>query len=144
LDLARSNGRIFHSNFGWLRPANTILFFHLCSHGGQCSFWENAGIWAHYQIEEQQGKRLIKPRVFGAVYDLFNILSKEHWIDPGEYSEDAQRREVEEANKIIQEAAQAAKGPVSTTGFTTPSKAAQRSTPAKGANSRGDHGDDVP
>lgn len=144
LDLARSNGRLFHSNFGWLRPVNTILFFHLCSHGGQCSYWENAGIWAHYQIEEQQGKRLIKPRVFGAVYDFYNILSKEHWIDPGEYSEDSQRREVEEANKLLREAAQEAKGAVSSTGFQAPQKAGQRSSPAKGANNRGDNGDDVP
>ncbi|MGO4801066.1 hypothetical protein ACEN2T_17450 [Pseudomonas sp. W22_MBD1_FP4] len=142
LHLARSNGRLFHANFGWLRPVNRQLFILLCSHGGQCSYWEVAGLWAHYQIEEQMGKRLIKPMVFSAVYAFHDTLSKEHWIDPGEYSEDAQRREVESANKIIRDANDASKGAVSSTGFSAP----QRSTPAKGANtnSRGDHGDDVP
>jgi len=42
-----------------------------------------------------------------------DVLSREHWIDPGEYSEAAQQRLVQEANEVIeiarQQAAAAAK-----------------------------------
>lgn len=141
LHLARSNGRLYHSNFLWLRPVNRTLFIHLCSHGGQCGYWEVAGLWAHYQIEVQMGKKLVKPMVFSAVYAFHDVMSREHWIEPGEYSEDAQRRQVEDANKTFREGVQATNGPASTTSWVTKSNARQ---PADSKARRGDHGNDVP
>lgn len=142
LHLARSNGRLYHSNFLWLRYVNRNLFILLCSDGGQCAYWEVAGLWAHHQIEKRMGKKLIKPMVFGAVYAFHDLLSKEHWIDPGAYSEDAQRREVENANKVIREASQASNGPVTSTGFSAPQTT--RRTQTSAAHKRGDDGDDTP
>ncbi|MDZ5605208.1 hypothetical protein SJI00_20765 [Pseudomonas sp. RP23018S] len=120
LDLARANGRLFHSNFLWLRPVNRTLFILLCSHGGQCPYWEVAGLWSHYQIEFSMRKKILKPMVASAVYAMKDEMSKEHWIDPGEYSEDVQRRMVEDANKTIREANEAANGPVNKTSFNAP------------------------
>lgn len=108
LNLCRQNGRYYGSNFGWLRPVNRVLWIHLTSHGGQCTYWETAGIQAHYQMEENVGKRIVTPYVFGAVHAFYDIMQREHWIEPGEYGEEAQRREVEKANKLVQEATQQA------------------------------------
>jgi hypothetical protein len=144
LHAARSNGRLYHANFLWLRPVNPLLFFHLTSDGGQCGYFEDAGLWAHYQTEELMGKKILKPMVFSAVYALHDELSKEHWIDPGEYSEDAQRRVVESANKTLKDAAEAAAGAVTSTGFTTTKTQTKRASATTGVHNRGDNGDDVP
>jgi hypothetical protein len=90
------------------------------------------------------GKKILKPMVFSAVYALHDELSKEHWIDPGEYSEDAQRRVVESANKTLKDAAEAAAGAVTSTGFTTTKTQTKRASATTGVHNRGDNGDDVP
>lgn len=140
LDLARSNGRLFHSNFLWLRPVNRTLFILLCSHGGQCPYWEVAGLWAHYQVEHLMKKKLLKPAVASAVYAFMDTMAKEHWIEPGDYSEDAQRRMVEDANKTIREASDASNGPVSQNGFVAP----QQQQRSQGGQARKSREDDEP
>lgn len=131
LHLARLNGRLFLANFLWIRLVNRQLFILLESHGGQCGYWEVAGLWAHYQIEERMKKRQLRPAVGSAVVAMYDTMQKEHWVDPGEYSEDAQRRMVQAANKLVQEGVQEATGPKSSTGFvsqvkTSDVKAAKR------------------
>lgn len=101
LTWARSKGRIYHANIGWIRPVNNTLFFAIENEGGQCSFWEAAGPWAHAQIERKQRKKIVVPTVPGAVLALEELLSKEHWIDPGIHSEEAQQRLVKEANDLL-------------------------------------------
>lgn len=148
LNAARANGRIFSSTFLWLRPVNRDLFFHLNSDGGQCSFWENAGLWAHYQIECELGKRQLKPYVFSAVFALHDQMSREHWIEPGKYSQEAQRREVEKANQIVEQAKQTGQAQQSTgangkSAFTT-SKSQPIQPRVEDKHKRGDGGIDTP
>lgn len=101
LTWARTKGRLMHANLVWMRPVNKTLFFHIAGNGGQCPFWEAAGLWAHASIERKIGKRQTIPMVAGAVIALREIMSREHWIDPGEYSEEAQQRQVKEANDTL-------------------------------------------
>ncbi|MDH0960914.1 hypothetical protein EGJ86_22220 [Pseudomonas sp. o96-267] len=98
---ARRKGRLMHSNFLWLKPVNRTLWYALCAVGGQCPYWENAGAWAHADVERKFGKKITMPIVAGAVIAMRNLMSIEHWIDPGEHSEEAQRRAVVEANALL-------------------------------------------
>lgn len=108
---ARSAGRLMHSNLLWMRPVNKDLYFLLASQDGQCPFWEVAGLWAHSQIEKLQGKAITIPMVAGAVIEFRKVMSIEHWIDPGEHSEEAQKRRVREANDLLRaEQEEAARG----------------------------------
>lgn len=102
LALARSKGKLYHSNFLWLKPVNRGLWYYLISEGGQVPYWEAAGPWAHYQVENWVGRKLTTPYVAGAVSALLTTMSREHWIDPGEYSEESQRRMVIEANEKLE------------------------------------------
>ena len=102
LDAARKKGRITHANFLWLRPVNHLLWYALQGRGGQCPYWEAAGAWAHEQVEKRIGKKIVNPMTAGAVLAFKDLMSKEHWIDPGEYSEEAQRRLVAEANALLE------------------------------------------
>ncbi len=101
LALARKKGRLMHANFLWLRPVNNTLWYSLSGQGGQSAYWEANGPWAHGQIEQLMGKRIVTPIVIGAIESLRDLLSKEHWIEPGEYSEEAQKRRVKEANAML-------------------------------------------
>lgn len=101
LKAARKKGRLMHSNFLWLKPVNRTLWYGLCGQGGQSFYWEAAGAWAHAEIEELMGKKIIVPMVAGAVEALRELMSREHWIDPGEFSEAAQQRQVAEANAML-------------------------------------------
>lgn len=101
LKAARSKGRLMHANFLWLRPVNNTLWYALQSQGGQSDYWESAGAWAHGEVEELLGKKIITPMVAGAVEALRDLMSKEHWIDPGNYSEEAQKRLVAEAIALM-------------------------------------------
>lgn len=98
---ARAKGRLMHANFLWLKPVNRTLWYALCGQGGQSAYWEAAGPWAHAQVESLMGKRIVTPMVLGAIEAMKDLMSKEHWIDPGEYSEAAQQRRVKEANEQI-------------------------------------------
>ncbi|PZP82650.1 MAG: hypothetical protein DI592_09445 [Stenotrophomonas maltophilia] len=98
LKACRGKGRLMHSNFLWLKPTNRTLWYALCGQGGQSAYWEAAGPWAHGEVEELLGKRIVVPMVAGAVEALRELMSKEHWIDPGQFSEAAQQRLVAEAN----------------------------------------------
>ena len=102
LTLARKKGKLTHANFLWLKPVNRGLWYTLISQGGQVPYWEAAGPWAHYQVESWVGKKLTTPQVAGAVYSLLDTMSREHWIDPGDYSEEHQRRMVIEANEKLE------------------------------------------
>lgn len=106
LALARKKGRLLHANFLWLKPVNRTLWYVLCGQGGQSAYWEAAGQWAHHQVEELMGKKIITPMVAGAIEAMRDNLSKEHWIDPGKYSEAEQQRLVLEANRLLDEARQ--------------------------------------
>lgn len=99
---ARSKGRLMHSNFLWLRPVNQTLWYALSGQGGQCPYWEAAGPDAHAKVEKLIGKRIMTPLTLSAVHSLRETLSREHWIDPGEYSEEHQRKLVAEANAKLQ------------------------------------------
>lgn len=101
LALARKKGRLMHSNFLWLKPVNRTLWYALCGQGGQSAYWEAAGPWAHAQVEQLMGKRITTPMVAGAIEAMRDTMSREHWIDPGEYSEAAQQRLVQEANAAL-------------------------------------------
>lgn len=99
---ARTKGRLYNSNFGWVRPVNRTLFFAIIDQGAQCPFWESAGLWAHAQIERRSNKRIVQPMVAGAVIAMRDVMSREHWIDPGEYSEEFQRNLVLKANALLE------------------------------------------
>jgi intracellular multiplication protein IcmP len=101
LKAARKKGRMMHSNFLWLKPVNRELWYALCGQGGQSAYWEAAGAWAHAEIEELMGKKIVVPMVAGAVEALRELMSREHWIDPAEFSEAAQQRLVAEANALL-------------------------------------------
>lgn len=101
LKLARQKGRLMHSNFLWLKPVNRPLWYALCAQGGQCPYWEAAGAWAHSSVETLMGRKITVPMVAGAVEALRELMSREHWIDPGEFSEAAQQRLVTEANALL-------------------------------------------
>lgn len=101
LTAARKKGRLMHANFLWLKPVNRTLWYALCGQGGQSPYWEAAGAWAHAEIEVLMGRKITVPMVAGAVEALRQLMSLEHWIDPGEYSEAAQQRQVNEANALI-------------------------------------------
>lgn len=98
LAACRTKGRLMHSNFLWLKPVNRTLWYALCGQGGQSAYWEAAGPWAHGQIEELMGSKVVVPMVAGAVYALRDTMSREHWVDPGQYSEEAQKQIVRDAN----------------------------------------------
>ncbi|MBA1280419.1 hypothetical protein [Stutzerimonas stutzeri] len=101
LKAARKKGRLMHSNFLWLKPVNRTLWYALCGQGGQSPYWEAAGPWAHAEVETLMGRKITVPLVAGAVEALRELMSREHWIDPGEFSEAAQQRQVAEANALI-------------------------------------------
>jgi hypothetical protein len=101
LKAARKKGRLMHSNFLWLKPVNRTLWYALCGQGGQSPYWEASGAWAHAEVEVLMGRKITVPMVAGAVEALRQLMSLEHWIHPGEYSEEAQRRQVTEANALI-------------------------------------------
>lgn len=101
LHWARQKGRLYNANLGWVRPVNRTLFFAILDEGAQCPFWESAGLWAHAQIERRQNRKITMPMVAGAVIAMKDTLSKEHWIDPGEYSEEHQKKLVMEANNLL-------------------------------------------
>lgn len=101
LKLARKKGRLMHSNFLWLKPVNRTLWYALCGQGGQSPYWEAAGPWAHAEVEALMGRKITVPLVASAVEALRELMSREHWIDPGEYSEAAQQRMVTEANAML-------------------------------------------
>lgn len=103
LALCRKKGRLTHANFLWLKPVNRTLWYALCGQGGQSAYWEAAGPWAHALIEELMGKRVTVPMVAGAVDALRDTMSREHWIDPEEYSEEAQQRLVRAANQELED-----------------------------------------
>lgn len=105
LALARKKGRLMHANFLWLKPVNRTLWYALCGQGGQCPYWEAAGPWAHAQIEQLMGKRITVPMVIGAIEALRDTMSREHWIDPGEYSQEYQQKMVQAANAMLDDAA---------------------------------------
>lgn len=109
LALARKKGRLTHANFLWVKPVNRTLWYCLCGQGGQVPYWEAAGPWAHLQVEESTGHRIPKPMVAGAVAQVKFTMSREHWIDPGEFSEEHQQKLVAEANAVLDEAAKARK-----------------------------------
>lgn len=113
LKAARKKGRLMHANFLWLKPVNRTLWYALCGQGGQSPYWEAAGPWAHAEIEALMGRKITVPLVASAVEALRELMSREHWIDPGEYSEAAQQRQVAEANAMLdaeQDRAKANKG----------------------------------
>lgn len=108
LAVARKKGRLMHSNLLWVKPMNRELWYCLCGEGGQVAYWEAAGPWAHAQVERLMGRSIAVPMVAGAVMAFKTVMSREHWIDPGEYSEDAQRQQVMDANEILDNAKTAA------------------------------------
>tara|TARA_R110001592_G_scaffold78932_4_gene236371 strand:+ start:575 stop:1975 length:1401 start_codon:yes stop_codon:yes gene_type:complete len=128
LTLARENGRLFHSNFLWLKPVNRILWYALCGEGGQVPYWEAAGPWAHTLVEIRAGKKLIKPMVAGAVDQMLQTMQREHWIDAGKYSEEYQKKLVLEANELLdkEEAKSQQKQSFGGGGFMPPKNKAKR------------------
>ncbi|MCF6783694.1 hypothetical protein [Stutzerimonas stutzeri] len=111
LKAARKKGRLMHANFLWVKPVNRNLWYALCAQGGQCPYWEAAGAWAHAEVESLMGRKITVPMVAGAVEALRELMSREHWIDPGEHSEEAQKRQVAEANALLDAERERAKGP---------------------------------
>lgn len=109
LGACRKAGRLTHANFLWLKPVNRTLWYALCGQGGQIPYWEAAGPWAHMLVEERIGRPLVKPMVAAAVYTMYDFMAREHWIDPGVYSEENQRRMVEEANEMLNQEREMAK-----------------------------------
>jgi len=102
LTSARKKGRLMHSNLLWVKPMNRVLWYCLCGDGGQVAYWEAAGPWAHAQVERLTGRALAVPMVAGAVIAFRTLMSQEHWIDPAEFSEEAQQRLVREANETLE------------------------------------------
>jgi hypothetical protein len=120
LTRARKNGRLYHSNILWMKTVNRTLWYTLCSNGGQVPYWEAAGPWAHAQVEQRMGRKLAKPMVAGAVDQMLNTMQREHWIDPGIYSEAYQRKLVQEANELLEQ--ELAKGRNEKSGFVPPAR----------------------
>lgn len=106
LALARKKGRLVHANLLWLKPVNRTLWYAVCGQGGQCPYFEANGPWAHAQVERKIGKKIPIPQVLGAIEGMRDQLSREHWIDPEEYSEEFARKQVTEANAKLDKARQ--------------------------------------
>lgn len=124
---ARRSGRLTHANFLWLKPVNRTLWYALCGQGGQIPYWEAAGPWSHMQVEERVGRPMPKPMVASAVYSLYDFMAREHWIDPGEYSEENQKRLVVEANELLNKGGKkGGKRAPATPQFASPAKNRQR------------------
>ena len=109
LALARKKGRLMHANLLWMRPVNPTLWYVICGQGGQTAYWEHAGPWAHAQVEQLMGRKITVPMVAGAVEAFRDTMSREHWIDPGDYSEEAQKKLVVEANELLTKEAEKAR-----------------------------------
>jgi len=134
LALARRKGRLTHANFLWLKPVNRTLWYALCGQGGQVPFYEAAGPWAHLLVEEHAGRKLNRPMVAGAVHALKDTMSREHWIDPCEYSEEHQRKLVAEANELLKAAGNKAGGGAKNRGHMGGSSVADAFRTPAGAN----------
>lgn len=104
LGAARKKGRLMHSNLLWVKPMDRVLWYCLCGEGGQVAYWEAAGPWAHAQVERLMGRALAVPMVAGAVAAFKTLMSREHWIDPAQFSEAAQKQLVQDANDSIEAA----------------------------------------
>lgn len=104
LGAARKKGRLMHSNLLWVKPMDRHLWYCLCGDGGQVAYWEAAGPWAHAQVERLMGRSIAVPMVAGAVSAFRTLMSREHWIDPGQFSEAAQQKLVQDANDVLDNA----------------------------------------
>lgn len=107
LAFARTRGRLMHSMLLWVKWTNRTLGYGVIGLGGQAPYWEAAGIFAHIQSEQVAKKPLATPHVAGAVLALEDQMRREHWIDPGQYSQEEQQRIMVEANAEYEKAREA-------------------------------------
>lgn len=70
LILARKEGVLATADFLWLKPTDRLLWFMLNSVGRQTSFAEVSGPFAHWNVEQAMGRRLMVPMVEEAVNGL--------------------------------------------------------------------------
>ncbi|MEN9916411.1 MAG: component of Dot/Icm secretion system [Pseudomonadota bacterium] len=70
LVLARKEGVLATADFLWLKPTDRLLWFMLNSVGRQTSFAEVSGPFAHWNVEQAMGRRLMVPMVEEAVNGL--------------------------------------------------------------------------
>lgn len=70
LVLARKDGVLASADFLWLKPTDRLLWFMLNSVGRQTSFAEVSGPFAHWNVEQAMGRRLMVPMVEEAVNGL--------------------------------------------------------------------------
>ena len=80
LEFARGKGVIACSKFIWLRPADRILWYALNQCGRRVAWCEAAGVRAHLQVEDDQGKAITTPQVEGAVMALEESLFQSGYI----------------------------------------------------------------
>jgi len=70
LVLARKEGVLATADFLWLKPTDRLLWFMLNSVGRQTAFAEVSGPFAHWNVEQAMGRRLMVPMVEEAVNGL--------------------------------------------------------------------------
>ena len=70
LVLARKDGVLASADFLWLKPTDRLLWFMLNSVGRQTAFAEVSGPFAHWNVEQAMGRRLMVPMVEEAVNGL--------------------------------------------------------------------------
>lgn len=70
LELARKDGVLATADFLWLKPTDRLLWFMLNSVGRQTAFSEVSGPFAHWNVEQAMGRRLMVPMVEEAVNGL--------------------------------------------------------------------------
>lgn len=84
MEWAQAAGSFHTSFFIWLRVQNPTLFWVMNQVGGECSWTQGAGPWAHYRTEIMARQAIPDPCVDLAVTALEKELRVDGWLDPQE------------------------------------------------------------
>jgi hypothetical protein len=82
MEWAQVAGSFHTSFFIWLRVQNPTLFWAMNQVGGECSWTQGAGPWAHYRMEIMARQAIADPCVDFAVASLEKELRVDGWLDP--------------------------------------------------------------
>lgn len=99
------SGKLPPSEFLWLKPVNRQLWYALHQVGGDTSWCESNGVWAHYTAEALYGRQINTPLIEGASDALEMYLSKEAWLIT-----DLPDPELEQRNRMQRERGDQSKG----------------------------------
>lgn len=84
LEAARDDGVVASADFLWLKPIDRRLWYTLNSVGRQTPYAEVAGIFAHWIVEKELGRKLNLPMVEEAVIALDSAVKEQIYIPDDE------------------------------------------------------------